>query len=97
MDALSDLGFNRCLVRKIRNWKILKLIVFKQIFSLLIFNCSELEDQIDACNQEVCQLINNLDQWKVLEREHQEKINDDAKELEKMTNKQSLLLKKVGY
>jgi hypothetical protein len=30
------------------------------------------------------------------ERECQEKIQDDAKELEKMTNKQSLLLKKVG-
>lgn len=29
------------------------------------------------------------------EREQQEKINEDAKELEKMTNKQSLLLKKV--
>ena len=29
------------------------------------------------------------------EKECQDKINDDAKDLEKMTNKQSLLLKKV--
>ena len=39
--------------------------------------------------------MRNLEHWKQQEREHQEKINDDAKDLERMTNKQSLLLKKV--
>ena len=38
--------------------------------------------------------MNNLEYWKNQERESQEKINEDAKDLEKMTNKQSLLLKK---
>ena len=36
-----------------------------------------------------------MEHWKGQERDHQEKINEDAKELERMTNKQSLLLKKV--
>lgn len=31
------------------------------------------------------------------EKEYQDKISEDAKDLEKMTNKQSLLLKKVIY
>ncbi len=36
-----------------------------------------------------------LDQWKAVEREHQEAINEEAKHLEKLANKKSLLLKKV--
>ncbi len=36
-----------------------------------------------------------LDQWKAVEREHQEAINEEAKHLEKLANKRSLLLKKV--
>lgn len=54
----------------------------------------ELDDQIEACNKENRELLRNLEMWKSREREHQERINEDAKELEKMTNKQSLLLKK---
>ena len=37
----------------------------------------------------------DLEEWKNKEREFGDKITDDAKMLEKMTNKQSLLLKKV--
>ncbi len=56
---------------------------------------SELDVEIDKINKKQREKQNQLETWKGQEREHQEKINDDAKELEKMTNKQSLLLKKV--
>ena len=38
---------------------------------------------------------NNICLFQAQEKEYQDKINEDAKELDKMTNKQSLLLKKV--
>ena len=41
--------------------------------------------------------MNQLETWKGKEREQQDRISDDAKELEKMSNKQSLLLKKVRF
>ena len=55
---------------------------------------TELDVEIDKYNKEQRELMNNLEYWKNQERENQEKINEDAKDLEKMTNKQSLLLKK---
>ena len=57
---------------------------------------TELDGQIDKFNKEHKEFQKNLEHWKSQERDHQEKINEDAKELEKMTNKQSLLLKKVS-
>ncbi|XP_064600089.1 structural maintenance of chromosomes protein 3-like [Liolophura sinensis] len=54
----------------------------------------DLDSQLERMNKEQKEMQNNMEQWKAQEREHQEKINDDAKDLEKMTNKQSLLLKK---
>lgn len=54
----------------------------------------ELDDHVDKLNREHRELLNNLEHWKGQEREHQERMNEDAKDLEKMTNKQSLLLKK---
>ena len=39
-------------------------------------------------------LQKTLDEWKQKERNYQEKINDEAKELEKISSKQGLLLKK---
>jgi len=54
----------------------------------------ELDTEVDNLNKEHRELLKNLEYWKSQEREHQEHINEDAKELEKMTNKQSLLLKK---
>ncbi|XP_060076543.1 structural maintenance of chromosomes protein 3-like [Ylistrum balloti] len=54
----------------------------------------ELDDQLDKMNKEQKNLQNNLEYWKGQEKDSHEKISDDAKELEKMTNKQSLLLKK---
>ncbi|ESO00959.1 hypothetical protein HELRODRAFT_157320 [Helobdella robusta] len=57
-------------------------------------NVKELDGQVDRCAQEHREMLKSLEMWKNIEREHQEKINEDTKELEKMTNKQSLLLKK---
>jgi structural maintenance of chromosome 3 (chondroitin sulfate proteoglycan 6) len=54
----------------------------------------ELDDQVEKLNREQRELLNQLEHWKAQEREQQEKINEDSKDLEKMTNKQSLLLKK---
>ncbi|KAK3611250.1 hypothetical protein CHS0354_003879 [Potamilus streckersoni] len=54
----------------------------------------ELDEQLDTINKEQKELQTNLEHWKGQEKEHQEKISEDAKELEKMSNKQSLLLKK---
>lgn len=50
---------------------------------------------LTSCNEKNS-LLSFFCLFQAQEREHQEKINDDAKDLEKMTNKQSLLLKKVG-
>ena len=57
----------------------------------------EMESELDKCGKEHKELLKKLEGWKSVEREHQNKINDDIKELEKITNKQRLLLKKVFY
>lgn len=54
----------------------------------------ELDQQVDQGTREHRDLLKELEKWKNVEREHQERISEDAKELEKITNKQSLLLKK---
>ncbi|KAK6174533.1 hypothetical protein SNE40_017790 [Patella caerulea] len=54
----------------------------------------DIDEQVDKLNKEQRELQNNMEYWKGQEREAQEKLNDDAKDLEKMTNKQSLLIKK---
>ena len=38
-----------------------------------------------------------LDKWKSVEREQLDAINEEAKQMEKLANKRSLLLKKVGF
>ncbi|XP_064630415.1 structural maintenance of chromosomes protein 3-like [Lineus longissimus] len=53
-----------------------------------------LDDLIDEQSKHQRDCQHSLEHWKAKEREQQERINDDAKDLEKMTNKQSLLLKK---
>jgi len=70
------------------------ILQFRQ-WSLIIRCFPELNDQIDSLNKEHKELLKNLEYWKGQERDHQERISEDSKELEKMTNKQSLLLKKV--
>ncbi|KAG1659850.1 Structural maintenance of chromosomes protein 3 [Nymphon striatum] len=53
-----------------------------------------LERKMDNMKKEQKELEKTLESWKGKERDYQEKINDDAKDLEKMTSKQSVLLKK---
>ena len=48
----------------------------------------------DGLSGQLKGLQKNLDDWKQKERTYQEKINDEAKELEKISSKQGLLLKK---
>ncbi|KAK7110449.1 structural maintenance of chromosomes protein 3-like [Littorina saxatilis] len=52
------------------------------------------DSEIDKLNKQQKQKQTEMEHWKGQEREIQEKIQEDAKDLEKMTNKQSLLLKK---
>lgn len=56
---------------------------------------SELDEMMESLNRQQREHQKNLEHWKSVEREHQERIGEDTKELEKITNKQSLLLKKV--
>ena len=55
----------------------------------------ELDVEIDRKGAQLRELHVQLETWKARESEQLAKINDDSKELDKMTNKQSLLLKKV--
>ena len=50
---------------------------------------------MDSLTRDQSNKLGDLDDWKSKEREYGDKITDDAKALEKMTNKQSLLIKKV--
>ncbi|CAH1784036.1 unnamed protein product [Owenia fusiformis] len=54
----------------------------------------ELDDNLEQLNRQQREVNKNLEAAKAQEREHQERITDDVKDLDKMTNKQSLLLKK---
>ncbi|PIK61922.1 putative structural maintenance of chromosomes protein 3 isoform X3 [Apostichopus japonicus] len=54
----------------------------------------DIESQIESLNREQQSKQVDLEEWKGKEKEYCDKIGDDAKVLEKMTNKQSLLLKK---
>ncbi|KAL8587035.1 Structural maintenance of chromosomes protein 3 [Nucella lapillus] len=52
------------------------------------------DTQISKQNKDQKKKQSELEHWKGQEKEAQEKIQEDAKELEKITNKQSLLVKK---
>lgn len=54
----------------------------------------ELESLIDKTEVESKDRIKSMDRWKNMEKDHMEAINHDTKELEKMTNRQGMLLKK---
>ena len=60
------------------------------------FSPADIESTLDGLNRDQSNKINDLDEWKQKEKEYGDKITDDTKQLEKMTNKQSLLIKKVG-
>ncbi|GAB6024529.1 hypothetical protein CHUAL_009682 [Chamberlinius hualienensis] len=57
-------------------------------------NLKDLEKKLERCMHDQKSIQHELENWKAQERETQEKLNDDSKDLEKMVNKQALLLKK---
>jgi len=54
----------------------------------------ELDDDLEKCNKEQKELQNNMEHWKGQEKDIQDKLAEDSKELDKMSNKQSVLIKK---
>lgn len=55
---------------------------------------SDLDTLIDKTEVEIKDHIKSMERWKNIEKEQNEAINHDTKELEKMTNRQGMLLKK---
>ncbi|XP_022671008.1 structural maintenance of chromosomes protein 3-like [Varroa destructor] len=53
-----------------------------------------LEKQLETSLKEQKEVATQLEHWKGQERDWQDRINDDAKDLEKMSSRQSVLLKK---
>lgn len=55
---------------------------------------SDLDSLIDKTEVEIKDHQKSMERWKNIEKEQNEAINHDTKELEKMTNRQGMLLKK---
>lgn len=55
---------------------------------------TELDCMIDKTEAEIKDHIKSMERWKNIEKEQNDAINHDTKELEKMTNRQGMLLKK---
>uniref|UniRef100_A0A8C3K5R9 Structural maintenance of chromosomes protein 3 n=1 Tax=Calidris pygmaea TaxID=425635 RepID=A0A8C3K5R9_9CHAR len=54
----------------------------------------DLDNSIDKTEAGIKELQKSMERWKNMEKEHMDAINHDTKELEKMTNRQGMLLKK---
>ncbi|KAJ3614725.1 hypothetical protein NHX12_018296 [Muraenolepis orangiensis] len=54
----------------------------------------ELDGLVDKTEVEIKDHLKSMDRWKNIEKEQNDAINCDTKELEKMTNRQGMLLKK---
>ncbi|XP_042289856.1 structural maintenance of chromosomes protein 3 [Thunnus albacares] len=54
----------------------------------------DLDSMIDKTEAEIKDHIKSMERWKNIEKEQNDAINHDTKELEKMTNRQGMLLKK---
>lgn len=54
----------------------------------------ELEDEISSLNKKKTEEQTALDEWKSMEKQRMDAINDDAKHMEKIAHKRSLLMKK---
>lgn len=55
---------------------------------------SDLDALVDKTEAEIKDHIKSMERWKNIEKEQNDAINHDTKELEKMTNRQGMLLKK---
>lgn len=58
------------------------------------FPLPDLDSLIDKTEAEIKEHIKSMERWKNIEKEQNDAINHDTKELEKMTNRQGMLLKK---
>lgn len=58
------------------------------------FSFLDLDTLIDKTEVEIKEHQKSMERWKNIEKEQNEAINHDTKELEKMTNRQGMLLKK---
>lgn len=58
------------------------------------FLLPDLDGLIDKTEAEIKDHIKSMERWKNIEKEQNDAINHDTKELEKMTNRQGMLLKK---
>ncbi|KAH0506988.1 Structural maintenance of chromosomes protein 3 [Microtus ochrogaster] len=54
----------------------------------------DLDNSIDKTEAGIKELQKSMERWKNMEKEHMDAINHETKELEKMTNRQGMLLKK---
>ncbi|KAJ6669057.1 hypothetical protein lerEdw1_007866 [Lerista edwardsae] len=54
----------------------------------------DLDNSIDKTEAGIKELQKSMERWKNMEKDHMDAINHDTKELEKMTNRQGMLLKK---
>uniref|UniRef100_A0A3B3WQR3 Structural maintenance of chromosomes protein n=1 Tax=Poecilia mexicana TaxID=48701 RepID=A0A3B3WQR3_9TELE len=54
----------------------------------------DLDGLVDKTEAEIKEHIKSMERWKNIEKEQNDAINHDTKELEKMTNRQGMLLKK---
>lgn len=54
----------------------------------------DLDSLVDKTEGEIKDHIKSMERWKNIEKEQNDAINHDTKELEKMTNRQGMLLKK---
>ena len=57
--------------------------------------CTEVMSSVDEHSRRIKEKETALDKWKSVEKEQLEAINEEAKQMEKLANKRSLLLKKV--
>jgi len=79
-----------------------RIVLLKNIFDICppIANpspcncCPDLDVLVDTAEVEIKDHLKSMDRWKNIEKEQNDAINHDTKELEKMTNRQGMLLKK---
>lgn len=64
------------------------------LYQLLRCLFPDLDSLIDKTEGEIKDHIKSMERWKNIEKEQNDAINHDTKELEKMTNRQGMLLKK---
>ena len=57
--------------------------------------CTVVVESVDEHGKRIKEKEAALDKWKSVEREQLDAINEEAKQMEKLANKRSLLLKKV--